>query len=68
MVNENAIKANIKRYREQIGLDEDQMAKRLGVKLRVYKMYESGAKIPGRMVQHHLADIFGITTDELKNE
>ena len=51
MLNENAIMVNIKRGRESLGLEPSEMADRLGVELRVYKMYESG--VPWRRNVEH---------------
>ena len=68
MLNENAIMVNIKRGRESLGLEPSEMADRLGVELRVYKMYESGVKTPGTKMLFRIADAFGKTVDELNRD
>jgi len=56
---------NIRRKRIEHGIDQKELAGRLGVTPASVCYFESDKKLPSVSVLIRLADIFGCTTDEL---
>lgn len=61
----NVISGNIVRLRKQLGLTQEQLAGRLGVTYQAVSKWENGQSCPDIMLIPMLADLFGITIDEL---
>ena len=59
------IAENIKFYRKQLGLTQDQLASYLHGKKSLISNYENGYSTPDIYTLCKLADIFDITLDEL---
>lgn len=59
------ISGNIARHRKQRGLTQEQLAGRLGVTYQAVSKWENGQSCPDIMLIPLLADLFGITIDEL---
>lgn len=57
--------ANLKRFRKQKKLTQEDLATRIGVIRATYWAYEKGTIMPPYDKLEQLADIFGITIDEL---
>jgi transcriptional regulator with XRE-family HTH domain len=57
--------SNLSYYRSQLGITQREMGHRLGIKLRRYAQWETYDCEPSSKYIVLLADIFGITTDEL---
>jgi transcriptional regulator with XRE-family HTH domain len=55
----------IKRFREARGLNMRETAKLLGMPYTTYVNYEKGTREPTSEVLIHLADFFGVSTDQL---
>ena len=62
---ETKIAENIKFYRKQLGLTQDQLASYLHGKKSLISNYENGYSTPDIYTLCKLADIFDITLDEL---
>ncbi len=60
-----AISKNIKFYRKQLGLTQEQLAKMLNGKKSLISNYENNHSIPDIFTLIKLADIFNISLDEL---
>ncbi|MFI2856958.1 helix-turn-helix transcriptional regulator [Paenibacillus sp. JSM ZJ436] len=56
---------NLKRYRENLGLTKEELARRLGVTGATVGHWESGKYDPRLSKLKHIADALGITTYEL---
>lgn len=61
------IRINIKRYREEKGWSQRELAEKLGVKQSAVGMWESGRNNPEYGRLEEIASVFGITIDELIN-
>lgn len=59
------IAENIKFYRKQIGLTQEELANKLQGKKSLISNYENGYSTPDIFTLCKLADIFDITLDEL---
>lgn len=55
----------LRKYRENKGLTQEQVAKELGVTASAVTQWESGARNPNIKILKKLALILGCTTDEL---
>ena len=56
---------NLKKFRKQKKLTQEELASRIGVIRATYWAYEKGSIMPPYEKLEQLADIFGITIDEL---
>ncbi|RIN79472.1 helix-turn-helix domain-containing protein [Mammaliicoccus sciuri] len=61
----NVLGNNIKLYRKQKGINQKDLAAKLGVSNVVLSRYESGIRTPDISTQNKLADILEVTLDEL---
>ena len=59
------IAENIKFYRKQLGLTQEQLAEMLQGKKSLISNYETGYSTPNIETLCNLADIFDVTLDEL---
>lgn len=59
------IAQNIRFYRKQLGLTQEELANMLSGKKSLISNYENGYSTPDIYTLCKLADIFGITLDEL---
>lgn len=57
--------ANLKKFRKQKKLTQEELATKLGVIRATYWAYEKGSIMPPYEKLEQMADIFGITIDEL---
>lgn len=57
--------ANLRRFRKRMKLTQEELAGRIGVIRATYWAYEKGSIMPPYDKLEQLADIFGITIDEL---
>lgn len=57
----------IRKYRKECGLTQEEMAKRLGVTTPAVNKWENGESLPDIERCKRLADIFGVTVDDLIN-
>ena len=55
----------LKRYRKLVGLTQKEVADELGISLQAYKHYEAGRRVPRLEIALKIADVFGITVDQL---
>ena len=55
----------LKEIRENVGLTQLDVAKKAGISIRAYKMYESGARIPRADIAILIADAVGSSVKEL---
>lgn len=62
---EQTIGKRIMKNRKRLGLTQDQLAEKLGVTAQAVSKWENDQSCPDISVIPQLADIFGITTDEL---
>ena len=51
--------------RKRLGLTQDQLAEKLGITAQAVSKWENDLSCPDISILPQLADIFGITTDEL---
>lgn len=56
---------NLKRYRENLGLSKEELAKRLGVSGVTVGYWESGKNDPRLSKLEHIAEVLGVTVYEL---
>lgn len=61
----NVLGNNIKLYRKQKGINQKDLATKLGVSNVVLSRYESGIRTPDISTQNKLADILEVSLDEL---
>ncbi len=61
----NVLGKNIKIYRKQKGINQKDLATKLGVSNVVLSRYESGIRTPDISTQNKLADILEVSLDEL---
>ena len=55
----------IVRYRKELGLTQEALAQKLGVTNQAVSKWESGQSCPDIALLPRIADVFGITMDEL---
>jgi len=55
----------LKKYRKKAGLTQQEVAGELKISLQAYKHYEAGRRVPSLEMATKIADVFGITVDEL---
>lgn len=56
---------SIKQHREEAGMRQEDLAKRLGISRQAVVRWEKGLAYPTAAKLIKMADIFGCTTDEL---
>lgn len=56
---------NLKKLRKEKGFLQDEVAKALGLTRPAYSHYETGRRIPDAAMLEKLADLFGVTTDDI---
>ena len=56
---------NIKRYRKDLGLTQDELAEALGVTIGAVSKWENGNNVPDITTMMELANLFNISMDEL---
>ena len=59
---------NIRKYRERAGLDQVQLADKLGRTNGAVSQWESGRSTPRMPMIHKMADLFGVTVSELMGD
>jgi len=62
---ENTLGKRIAEYRKEKGLTQEELAEKLGVSAQAVSKWENDNSCPDIMMLPKLAEIFGITTDEL---
>lgn len=58
-------RSRLEQLRKSMGLTQAEVAARVGISRSAYTMIESGARNPRMSLQKRLADLFGVTVDEL---
>lgn len=61
----NVINGNIGRLRKQLGITQEQLANKLGVSYQAVSKWENGQSCPDILLIPMLADVFGVTIDEI---
>lgn len=61
----DSLGAKLKSLRKRKGLTQQQVAERLGITVRAYQHYETGDRTPNLEKSFELAEILGISLDEL---
>lgn len=56
---------NLKQARQQKGLSQKDVAERIGVAKSTYSLYESGNREPNVQTIKRIADVLGVSADEL---
>lgn len=56
---------NLRKFRKEKGLTQKEMADRLGINMSTYSRYETGNREPYVPMVKKMADILGVTGDEL---
>ena len=64
----NLISLKIKKYRQTLGITQEELAKKLQVALGTIKFYEAGTRVPSPKIKRKLCDIFKITLEELEGK
>ena len=66
IVSSKIVSKNVKKFRQQAGLSQDQMARKAGIPYSTYLKIESGTT-PNPSIQNvfNIADALGISLDEL---
>jgi transcriptional regulator with XRE-family HTH domain len=66
IVSSKIVSKNVKKFRRQAGLSQDQMARKAGIPYSTYLKIESGTT-PNPSIQNvlNIADALGISLDEL---
>ena len=59
------ISTNIKRLREQSGMTQEELAKRIGKTRAAISQYENGISLPRMGTVEDLAEVFGVSKAEL---
>jgi transcriptional regulator with XRE-family HTH domain len=59
------LKENLRHLRKQMGITQEELAARLGLKRSLIGSYEEGRGIPKLEIIHQLAGIFGVSIDTL---
>ena len=62
---EQTIGKRIVKNRKRLGLTQDQLAEKLGVTAQAVSKWENDQSCPDITLLSRLADIFGVSTDEL---
>lgn len=57
--------SNIARFRKACGLTQDQLAEKVGISAQAVSKWENGQTYPDIAVLPQLADIFGVSVDDL---
>ncbi|MEE1087226.1 MAG: helix-turn-helix transcriptional regulator [Schaedlerella sp.] len=60
-----AIDRNLKKLREKNNMSQEMLARKLHIKRQTVSSYETGRSLPDLFILIKIADIFGITLDEL---
>lgn len=60
-----SLRENIKRFREEKGYSQRELAARIGVNVSLIGAFEIGLKVPSLSIADALASEFGCTVDEL---
>ena len=55
----------LKKYRKTVDMTQNEVAMELKISLQAYKHYEAGRRVPSLEMATKIADVFGITVDEL---
>jgi len=55
----------LKKYRKIAELTQNEVAQELNISLQAYKHYEAGRRVPSLEMATKIADVFGISIDEL---
>ena len=61
----NQFGAKLKSFRKRKGLTQQQVADLMGITVRAYQHYETGDRTPNLKKSFELAEILGISLDEL---
>lgn len=64
-MNPSTLGERIKYYRKRLGLTQEQLAERMGVSAQAVSKWENGLSCPDISILPNLADVFGISMDEL---
>lgn len=64
-MSQNTVGERIKHHRKRLGLTQEQLAERLGVSAQAVSKWENNLSCPDISILPELADIFGISVDEL---
>lgn len=64
-INENLVGENIRRLRRQKNMNQDMLAAELNLLRQTISAYERGVTLPDLYVLIAMADLFGVTVDEL---
>lgn len=64
-MNTTTIGGRIKYHRKRLGLTQEQLAERMGVSAQAVSKWENDLSCPDISILPQLADVFGITVDEL---
>ena len=62
---ENKLGKNIRQFRKAKNMKQDVLAKELNIRRQTVSAYECGITVPDIYTLMHMADIFGVTLDEL---
>ena len=62
---ENKLAENIRSYRKDLGLSQEQLAERLGITLGTVSKWERGASEPDLLYVMEIAELFHISVDVL---
>ena len=55
----------LKKHRKNAEMTQSEVAGELKISLQAYKHYEAGRRVPSLEMATKIADVFGITVDEL---
>ena len=58
----------IKKYRQQVGFTQEDLAHKTGVSIGTIKSYETGNRIPSPKMKKELCTLFNITLEDLEEE
>ena len=64
-VNMKMLPGLLKKYRKKVDMTQREVADELRISLQAYKHYEAGRRVPSLEMASRIADVFGITIDEL---
>lgn len=59
------IDKNLKKLREENNMSQEMLARKLHIKRQTVSSYETGRSIPDIFILIKMADIFGVTLDQL---
>ena len=60
-----AFNENVKKLRLEKGLTQEEVAEHIGIKQPTYNCYEAGLKLPSLGTAKTLAELFGVSLDDL---